>query len=140
MLESDHHVKLAQVLAALECRVRLPPDWDDFFDRRGANAVKHDDRRQFTRSHYPMNALLQIERALPCIPRERRLYRVYTKDLSRSGISFLHEEQLYPCERLRLWFSSSLLNCTVVRCRRHNERCYEIGATFGKDAPARPAT
>lgn len=131
MLESDHHVKLTQVLAALECRVRLPPGWEDFFKRRGDHLVKHDDRRQFARSHCPTDALLQVRQTLPSLARERQFYRVYTKDLSRSGVSFLHEEQLFPCEQLALWFSSSLLNCTVVRCRRYNERCYEIGATFG---------
>ena len=50
------------------------------------------------------------------------------KDISRGGAGFLHSAPLYPGERVRLGLPTGSLDYIVVRCARHHELCYEIGA------------
>ena len=68
------------------------------------------ERRDYTRYYLRGKALLH---------RGERTYCVYTKDMSRSGFCFLHHEQIFPCEKVSLFFlSGTTLEGTVVRCRR----------------------
>ena len=59
----------------------------------------------------------------------------YSVDISTTGIRFLHDTELYPGESVTLWTSAQRLTCTVVRCRRLNPCCYEVGGTFLDDDP-----
>ena len=38
----------------------------------------------------------------PALPRPQEWHGVYTLDISRGGIGFLHSEPLYPGERMRV--------------------------------------
>ena len=62
------------------------------------------------------------------IPRADAKHVVLMKDLSRQGVAFLHAAQLFPGERVELTLPTGRIAYTVVRCLRHNHRCYEIGA------------
>ncbi len=67
---------------------------------------------------------------LPAIERPHGFTKVYTKDVSRSGISFLTTHQLYPSERVILWTQKGKLTCEVARCLKHNDKCFEVGAVY----------
>ena len=76
--------------------------------------------------------------SLPSVPRENDLAVVITADISRSGAAFLHAEQLYPGEEGVLWLPTGKVACTVARCLRRHDECYEVGVRFGgeRDDPA----
>lgn len=134
MLDVSHDQQLSVLLASLECKVVLPPEWYDFFALSGPTPSFPDDRRRFVRYYYRTKGVLELLTTIPSIPREHQYYCIYTKDISRNGIGFLHVEQLYPGETHILWLADRRVRCTVVRCFRHNEQCFEIGATFGDEA------
>ena len=132
MLEVNHQERLSTTLAKLECQVELPKKWVKFFSQRGALPQSPNEKRRFPRFHHPAKAILKLDQSLPAIPRQHELFCVVTKDISRGGINFLHAQQLFPAERIRLWLATGIHDGTVMWCVRHNEHCYEIGAEFGE--------
>jgi hypothetical protein len=133
MLETDYLRALTTVLNSLTCNVALPSCWTDFSTKRGPLPGRQHEERSYARFHFPTRALLQMESTAPA-PAVEALHVVLTKDLSRSGISFLHSLELFPGDRLWLWLTTGRCRYTVKRCVRHNDSCYEIGAQFaGED-------
>jgi hypothetical protein len=128
MLAADRLEKMKAALEALPCPVVLPAEWKDFFQRRGPLTGTGDDGRRFVRQHLPMRALLELTTSLAAIPREYGRHVVLMRDISRQGASFLHAVQLFPGERVELTLPTGRIPYTVVRCLRHNDRCYEVGA------------
>jgi hypothetical protein len=128
MLDANRLKKLKAVLNALPCRVVVPSEWKDFFARRGPLASLGDEYRRFVRQHFPSRALLELTTSITAIPRADAQHVVLMKDLSRQGVAFLHVAQLFPGERVELTLPTGRIAYTVVRCLRHNHRCYEIGA------------
>ena len=127
MLDADYPRRLAELMAAAPCAIDPPDDWADIQSRRGAQQSRIDERRRFVRFWFPSRCLLELDQSIPAVPRTRQIHQAWTRDVSRGGISFLHSEQLYPGERLRLWLTSGRLDCIVHRCERHNLQCWEIG-------------
>jgi hypothetical protein len=129
MLDADRREKMKAVIDALPCHVVLPPEWNDFFQRRGPVTPREDDEpRRFVRQHFPTRAIMELATSLAAIPRDYAKYVVLMKDISRQGASFLHVAQLFPGERVELTLATGRIPYTVMRCRRHNDCCYEIGA------------
>jgi hypothetical protein len=124
MLESDYQSELAELQAKLTCQVEVPPEWGDYMSGSGVVAPTHNDRRRFVRHRFRSRVILELSQTLPSIPREREFHSIYTRDLSRQGVSFLHSRQLFPCERCVLWFPQRKMRVDVVSCRRFNSRCY----------------
>ena len=75
---------------------------DDFFDKSGPLPPVLDDARRFPRFYYRSCAEVIIHpfcgrpgtAAVRCF--------VLTRDLSRNGLSLLHNQQLFPAQRLEL--------------------------------------
>ena len=110
------------LLDGLECRAQLPESWSDFFDRRGALPTIFDDRRRFPRFHYRGRAVMEFD---------KRAYCVYTKNISRCGICFLHFEQLFPLQQGQIWLPWNVrVAFEVTRCVRAGKNCYECGTQF----------
>ena len=121
----------------------MPESWDDFFNQTGPTGSDESEKRQFPRwKNRVVAGLLQGE-TFAVLPRKSQWHPIYVKDLSRGGAAFLHVEQLYPLERMRLLFiddvSSRLLQNDCLRefevswCRRVQANCYEVGAQFVAD-------
>jgi hypothetical protein len=128
MLDADRREKMKAAIDALPCHVVLPAEWGDFFQRRGPLAPREDETRRFVRQHFPTRALMELATSLVAIPREYAKYVVLMKDISRQGACFLHIAQLFPGERVELTLSTGRIPYTVMRCRRYNDCCYEVGA------------
>ena len=133
MLESNHPDALSVALAKLECQVRVPKKMVDFFTQRGPLPTVPNEMREFPRFHHPARAILKLDQSLPTIPRQHELFCVVTRDISRGGIKFYHAQQLFPSEQIKIWLTTGIHDAFVVRCIRHNEHCYEIGAEFGEE-------
>ncbi|MEX2120730.1 MAG: hypothetical protein WD847_14155 [Pirellulales bacterium] len=135
---SDEQRSVADALALLPCDIELPAKWNDFFKRTGMLPCMRGDRRRFTRSFHRAQAALEYRQTLPHLARPAIWYCVYTTDITRKSIGFLHSEQLFPGERMRMMLiDGSERIVHVVRCRRIRNRCYDTGARFidGFDAP-----
>ena len=133
MLENSYTDQIDMLLSKLSCDVQVPSEWTDFFSRQGMLPSIEGDRRRFGRKYMPGKAVLEITNTLPSINRQQLVHAVYTRDISRGGISFLHVDQLYPGEAGRLWLPDRRLPVEVVRCSRVNSQCYVVGATLPDD-------
>jgi len=139
MLDGDHAAVAAapdeelfeRTLDSLECGIVLPAEWRDRLKLKGPLPAKVDDGRRFPRFHYAVRGVLHYRPSLPTLAREPRQFVVVTKDVCREGLGFLHEQQLFPCERLELWLPGGRTGrIEVLRCAKSGTRCYEIGACF----------
>ena len=130
MLENNYSTQIKELLAKLPCAVRIPAEWGDYFSRQGMLPTIENDGRRLARKHFRTKAALEIKTTVPAIIRQPSVQAVYTRDISRDSISFLHAEQLYPGEVCRLWLSDRRLQVNVVRCSRVNSHCYVVGGTF----------
>jgi len=128
MLDANRLEKRKAAVNDLPCHVELPSDWADFFQRRGAKAAPPNQSRRFVRQHFPTKALLELTTSLPAITRDYGKYVVLMSDISRQGACFLHHAQLFPGERVELTLPTGRIPYTVMRCVRHNDRCFEVGA------------
>lgn len=111
-----------QVPAALERKASQPLPDDGLVDGR----------RHFARKPLEGKVVCQIIAPLPEFPRKSLLSKVITLDLSRCGMAYLADTQQFPGEKVVLWTLIGQLPCKVVRCREHNEQCFEIGVEFSK--------
>lgn len=130
MLAANHLQELSARIADAPCSIAVPREFEQLFRQRGPLPQRYDDRRRFVRFCRPTKTLLEIKSTVPGINRAEGSHAVLLVDVSRSGASFLHSSELYPGELPVLWFPTGKIVCTIVRCIRHNPRCYETGVIF----------
>ena len=71
---------------------------------------------------------------MPALNRSTQPHRIYIKDVSRSSVAFLHSEQLYPRESLRITFiDGRVRRAEVYCCRRHQDNCFEVVVKFADE-------
>jgi hypothetical protein len=117
----------------LPCRVEMPLEYGNFFDREGALPPHLEDNRRVARFYFRAFAALMTRQSLPALARAEAAERICLKDVSRTGISFLHCRQLFPSERAELiLMEGSRRSVVVSRCRKIQDHCYEIGASFAQ--------
>jgi len=130
MLENDIEEKLSLRLAQLACEVEVPRSLRHRLSRRGPLPAIGEERRQVTRCARLTKTLLEVTTTIKCIDRQPREFAVLGIDVSSDGVGFLHVAQLFPGEVVSVWFPTGKLSCRVMRCLKHNSKCFEIGATF----------
>ena len=129
MLEDDYRRRLNELFLSCPFEATIPDQWRDVLTRQGVISPVPNDQRRFVRYHFCTRAILELAQTHPAMARQHSFHHVLTRDLSRTGIAFLHREQLYPGEQVVLWLPRGKQRFTVIRCQRHNQRSYEIGAT-----------
>ncbi len=140
MLEDNYLRRLNKLLEACECDLAVPSEWRDHLTRRGVIQPIPGDRRKYIRHHFKGRGVLEYDETFSSIPREHTIAQVVTRDVSRSGIAFLHSEQLFPGERISLWLSIGKRSYVVERCVEHNDSCFEIGAAIADIGPEASTT
>lgn len=130
MLEENYSEQLTHLQQKLPSQISLPAEWSDFFAEDGVVASIQNDQRRFVRHRFRTKGVLELNQSLPAIEREFSFHHIYTRDLSRSGVSFVYADQLYPGEVCRLWLPAKKVNAYILQCRRYNENCYVAGASF----------
>lgn len=141
MLDSPQHVdldSLGEAVLNLPCEIQLPDESSSFFAQQGLMVGAEPELRQHARWHNYTVAGLMCLTTFPVLPRTTRWHSIYLLNLSRSGVAFLHSQQLFPLERLKLLLiddvSKRLLGgmriraIEVTHCRRTQARCFTIGA------------
>ncbi|MGM0489705.1 MAG: PilZ domain-containing protein [Planctomycetota bacterium] len=132
MLDVDSNAtSVAEIIASLPCEVALPESWRDFFSEKGELPSFRRDRRRFPRLLFRTAAAARFLKSLPALNRSDQWQKVYFKDVSRTGFSFLYAQQLFPNERVEIVVNESHRYVGKVRrCRRVGPRCYVVGARF----------
>ena len=132
MLPGDDQLqKLIEVIGPLTFAVKLPGVPEEYFAASGVIPTIPEEQRRYMRTLLRVSAALQYRRSLPSLIREPEWYKVIMRDISRSGVSFLHFEKLFPTEQLMLVMPDCKPRCIeVTRCRQLSECCYEVGANF----------
>ena len=134
MLDIDRKASsLAEVFASLTCEIEIPPSWRGFFAETGMLPMNSPERRRFPRHRLRTPAAMKIVQGLPSLDRPEGWCKVYAKDVSRIGLSFLHSEQLFPGERVQLaMVDDRQYLAEVRRSRRIGKKCYVIGVRFAE--------
>jgi hypothetical protein len=102
-----------------------PPD---FFDRSGPLPPSFDDVRRFPRfycrsiTEATIHPLRKGQAPTTCT--------ILTRDLSRSGLSLVHEKQLFPGQLVELKLNGQPRQLEVVWCKRQELGSYLIGCRF----------
>lgn len=132
MLDFGDQVRaLVETVGPLRCEVNLPRSWKDELGQVGPLPLRYVERRRHPRFHFRVCAALEHGQTFPSLPRANVWYQVFTKHLSRGGISFLHSEQLFPRERMRIVLPERGMSAVeIVWCARVQERCFQVGARF----------
>ena len=138
MLDRDNHAQpIADSIHSLPCHVKLPAQWQETFEKMGPAPTSAQDTRRFSRFYCRGSqgrAALEYRQSLPALPRKYGWYGVYTMDISRGSLGFLHSEPLYPGERMRVMMSNGRHQVVeVVRCCRIGDQCFQIGSRFVSD-------
>jgi hypothetical protein len=136
MLDRAYQQNLIELLRQLPCRIVIPSAWGDYFSKHGPQQASAEHQRRWGRMFYRKKALLELSASLPSVPRNPEQHVVLMRDISRSGAGFLHVEQLFPGEVVRLSLETGMKLAHVSRCVRHNERCFEAGVEFCAGPPA----
>ncbi len=133
MLEDDYTRSLNRLVEICECDVDIPSEWRDRLARRGVIQPVPDDRRKYVRHRFSSQAVLEYGETFSSIPRDHTIARVVTCDVSRSGLAFLHSEQLFPGEQVTLWLPIGKRSYVVAWCVEHNDNCFQVGVTVAHD-------
>lgn len=128
MLEIGYDDRLSDIQDGLPCEVVLPEWWKNIEKGKASAPIMESDLRRFLRLGAPGVAVCELLCNLPAIQRATAFMKVYTKDISRGGIGFFTSLQLYPGEDLIMWTRAGKLSYSVARCRKHGDRCFEVGA------------
>ena len=128
--------RLAEALADCCCEIELPDTWHDFFEKTGVLAGAYAEGRRFARNRFRGCAAIRHAQTFPSLRRPATWHKVYTKDISRCGLGFLHSQQLFPRECMHIFLPEGTRRTVeVVRCRRLGRRCFDIGARFAEEFP-----
>jgi len=112
--------------------VSIPAEWDGFFAYRGRVKSSSREQRQHPRFYLRAKALLHVVSTIGARPTRYTQGVIYLKDISRGGMSFLHAEQLFPMDQVRVQLDGRALDVQVVRCRKITAQCYEVAGQFRK--------
>ena len=116
-----------QLWDSLGCKIALPKGEEEYLREKESTPAVYLERRRFHRFNFRQRAIMEKD-GVP--------FAIYTKDISREPLGFLHAEQLFPCECVTVCLRNGRrLPLEIVRCRRLAEHCYECCGTYAKDSP-----
>jgi hypothetical protein len=106
---------------------------DDFFERSGPIPTKFDEARRFPRFFFRSCAEAVVYPLGKGAAQPGQRY-VLTCDLSRTGLRLLHNEQLFPGQRLDIILNGQPPRQTeVVWCKRLDKGRYAVGCRFASE-------
>ena len=124
----------------LRCEITIPPCLSGFFEKKESHVVVADEKRRYKRWNFRNFGGMECRQSLKGLKRMSSWHRIYIKDISIEGLAFLHSEQLFPLEQMRIILPKKTIEqifisrnnniVEVMRCHKWGEQCYEIGAQF----------
>jgi hypothetical protein len=129
---SPQNAHIRDFIAGLRCDLIVPLRFGDYFEYSGPVPAGKQDQRRFPRYYFRTKA------GVCFLPLKGTRYdqfqrATYIKDLSRSGLAFLHDEPLDAGEIVNFLLpNGTIRGVSVMRCKRVSLRCYEIAGDFVK--------
>lgn len=103
-------------------------------EEKGMGASPAVNKRRHERHLYMVEAKIAYFKRFDQLGACPAEFTVYTKDISRSGLSFLNEHEMYPGEIVRvevnLGGARRELYVKLVRCRRAGLKVFDVGGVF----------
>ncbi len=131
MLANSPQRHIDQLLEQIDCRIELPEEWrETFFTDQGAQPTSYDERRRHIRFNLRKKGVLRVCKSPPGVSRSQRLHVIYTCNIARSGVAFLHFEPLLPAEFCELWLCDRKLSVNVTHSKVIGPSCCQVGAEF----------
>lgn len=128
MLVDSYEERVSACVIRMGCDIQVPDQWaGTFFDEDGPMPTLIDEQRKYVRFRMRTKAILQVRQTIPAIERSKKKF-VYSVDVSRCGLGFLHAKQLFSGEICDVWLPTKKCTYEVMRCRYYNANCYLIGA------------
>lgn len=109
-----------------------PESIEEYFNKSGPLPISFDDVRRFPRFYFRSVA----EATIHPIGKKQEPLQCFllTRDLSRSGLSLLHNAQLFPQQRLEITLDGQAPRpIVVVWCKRQSPGSYLVGCKFVAD-------
>lgn len=138
--DENGRLRVADAIIKLPCEIVLPGSWGDFFQVSGLSTSGAVEKRRAARWKNRALAGLLYRTTFPVLPRSEGWHPIYTKDISQTGVAFIHWEQLFPLERMRILMiddnsarllqNACLRTLEVVWCKREQEKCFQVGSRF----------
>ncbi len=123
--------RLNELTNSLSCGIEFPESWGDFFEKSGPMPSGPGDKRQCPRYYFRSAIAIEYMQTIPALSRECNWYKVYSRDLSRCGVSFVHAEQLFPGEHINVLLQGDReAVAEVAWCSRIRAKCFAVGARF----------
>lgn len=110
--------------------VQLPAQMSNFFSEVGYMPTALVEKRSAPRMRVRCESIITSLFTPVFVHRANGSTRVLVKDLSRTGLSILAHEQMWPTEMFLIDLHKRKLNARVVRCRKLGDYCYEIGSVL----------
>lgn len=121
-----------EVISKLPFEISVPRAVLEGYHGRRATQTCMSEQRRFVRFLHLTRGILRYRQTYPTIRRASALHSVLITNVSKTGVGLLNFEQLFPGERMTLWMSEKdIAQITIGRCRKINDRCYDIGAIIG---------
>lgn len=130
MLDSHYTERFTQLLSQVDWTIELPEPWDDHFTEWGEGAPYVGDVRQHRRLKARSYGVVWFGLAWSAVERPSGPLGIYTRDFSQRGCGLLCPIEIYPEEVLRVVLPTFWMTLQVVRCRRINANCYDVGAVL----------
>lgn len=119
-------------LGKLPLEITVPRKMFEHFQGTGPTQTAMSEQRRYVRFRHLTKGILGYKQTFPAIRRTNTLHMVLITNVSRCGLGLLSHEQLFPGERMNLWISGrGIIQITVARCRKENDRCFEVGTLIG---------
>lgn len=118
-----------KALSVLPFDIQVPRALLEGYQGSGPTKTTMSEQRRYVRFLHLTRGILRYSQTFPSIGRSSGLHSVLITNVSKCGVGLLNGEQLFPSERMNLWMlGRGVFPVTIARCRKINERCYEIGA------------
>jgi PilZ domain len=106
----------------------------DFYAKSGPLPTAFDEVRRFPRFYYRARVRAVIH---PLSNKQQTpvTCTLLARDLSRGGINLVHDQQLFPGQKIDVVLTNGTQRSVVVMwCRRISHGCYSLGCRFTKSA------
>jgi hypothetical protein len=128
MSRASHEPTFKSLIAKYPLQFTIPETMEPELVLRGPMPSMQNDHRVSTRFRCNGHSIVECLESPKALKTEHFVGRAIIRNVSRSGISFLMNQQFYPEQVLRVYLPIAIAKVKVKRCRFVGNDCFDIGA------------
>jgi hypothetical protein len=122
---------LKELLSTCACRLLISDAAHRLLKGQAIGSESAANSRRFPRYAMQGWGALEYRSTFPSLARAPEMHAVLLVNLSRGGLAFLHSEQLYPHEQLKVTLpDGTSRSVSVTRCQWLGPSCFMAGGEF----------